>query len=674
MYAVRCASGCGSIRITDVLTHVTYMYSYHTRKATVQPAHYFAYDMRAACAALFFVLFVALPYTAHARITIPDKTVIAMDFSPMSGSFLYPGDSVAAYKKNIADMRGLGVGALADDMFNASRDRSNMAAISTAVKQWNQEHNDNFCWFILGDAMDTSLSPLVGYVKQYGNGPEYCQVNGKPVVAVWNGGRAGASGSTYVNGLLNPLKSAGLDPYFIYERGGNPGVPSKVAQDVKTMRNAGFDVGFYDFGVGASGKSVPRVTSLNSALNPLGTDVFPGFSSAYWQVCGKRTSNYIEHDGFRGWQNYWKGVIPGGAIANSKFVWLTMWSDIGEDNQLTLATRACKAPYSGNYCAPPFSGNGSMPTWTHRGYYQFAKRYVQWFKTGTEPAITHDTVYFAYRQHPSGLAAPSGDQCVAHGTPINNSGSAKDQIYVTTELTAPATLTVTLGGSQVGSYNAPAGTAHFDVPWGSNRGNPTFKLQRGGSTVLSGQGQLEITNTPKAFGGAGTRNFGTYADFLSTDTSTGSTYDGGGGGSNTGGGTGVSTVSCTNSYTSGSAVPTGYGASYNVLSAARELLLRATCTNRTTATTEVGSGTQGQYVYHQAYYWTGTQWKLYTLTGTKASDIWLTGLGTGSISLRDGLTYFVGYVCQQENNVWKCGCRDKSCATSYWQIQGVVAH
>ncbi len=612
------------------------------------------------CSIAFGVNLVEMIPSAQARIELKEKTVIAMDFSPMSGSFMYPGDNVAAYKKNIADMRAMGVGALVDDMFNASRDTNNMAAISTAIKQWNAEKNDNFCWFILGDAMDENPATLVNYMKQYGNGSEYCQRKGKPMLAVWNGGRAGATGSNYVNKLLNPLKNASLEPYFIYERGGGPGEPSKVKNEISVMRNAGFDVGFYDFGAGASGGSISKVSALSNALNSIGVDVFPGFSSAYWQVCGKPTSNYMEHDAYRGWQNYWNSVIPGGKNANSKFVWLTMWSDMGEDNYLTPSDQSCKGPYTGNYCVSGFQGNSQMPVWSHRGFYQFAKRYAKWYSTGQEPAITHDSIYFAYRQHPKDLGIPSGDQCAAKGTNINGTGNAKDVVYVTTELTSPATLTVTLGGAQIGSFNAPIGTTHFDVPWSANRGKPTFALVRGGATILSGQGKLEITNSPKAFNGNGTRNFGTYADFISTDKSTGKAYDGGG------------SASCTPLFPSGSQAPGGYGAAWNVFSTAREPVLIGACSGNNIQIT-IGSHQPNQYIFNHGFYWDGGQWRQINLSGANpAIGSWLAQEAKGSFPKGDqSPAIFVGYMCQLVENTWKCGCADNACTTPHWQVQAI---
>jgi hypothetical protein len=134
-------------------------------------------------------------------------------------------------------------------------------------------------------------------------------------------------------------------------------------------------------------------------------------------------------------------------------------------------------------------------------------------------------------------------------------------------------------------------------------------------------------------------------------------------------------ASCTNSFQSGAAAPTGYGAAWNPFSAARELLVQGTDCTTSTGTMKVGSGDAAQYVYNAGYYWSGTQWKKYNLTGTSEiqGNAWYTGSATGNITLASGITYAVGYVCQQQSGSWKCGCRDSTCVTAYWQLQAVTS-
>ena len=131
---------------------------------------------------------------------------------------------------------------------------------------------------------------------------------------------------------------------------------------------------------------------------------------------------------------------------------------------------------------------------------------------------------------------------------------------------------------------------------------------------------------------------------------------------------------CTNQQTSTASIPTGYGASYNPLTSAREYLVQASCTGTTQATVTAGNGNPLTYVYNRGYYWTGSTWTPYTLTcasGALISGAWCPGRATASIPLPQNPTNVIAYTCQYTNSTWKCGCRDATCSTAYWQLQRI---
>ncbi len=469
-----------------------------------------------------------IPEPWEGGIELPPRSVIAVDFSPMSGSWLYGGlqgdysltGRVNAYKNIIAGMVDLGVNALMDDAFDEQRDKDNMAAIAQAVREYNQEHDAKFSWFILAEPFNSSTGVFDNFwgveaLKQYGHGPDYATKNGKPIFAVWNGGASQATAGQYINDLLTPLKSAGFDPYFLYESGL---YPNTIANNVRIMRQAGYDVNFYVFGTDSSQANIDRTLTLQDAMGQYGATVFPGVSPAYWQVCGRDRSNYIEHEGSKGLFRFWNALLPpNGVLKDKDMVFLTEYSDLSEDHHLVPQVQIPPAPYGGSvaYVVPGgFNGNTDMPIWTHRGFREAQKRLIKSYRLGEVQPIVKDKIFYSYRQHPKDLPAPTGCECVEAGTPITGIENAKDEVYLTTELTAPATLTVNLGGVQIGSWDLNAGVSHVEAPWGANRGQPQIILTRAGETVLSATGALSITNTPLAYDGEGTRNFGTYADFV----------------------------------------------------------------------------------------------------------------------------------------------------------------
>ena len=126
-----------------------------------------------------------------------------------------------------------------------------------------------------------------------------------------------------------------------------------------------------------------------------------------------------------------------------------------------------------------------------------------------------------------------------------------------------------------------------------------------------------------------------------------------------------------NVLSSSAAVPTGFGASYNLFNTAREHLVSGNC-GTSNATVTIGNNNQTTYAYNRGYYWNGSNWTPYTLScsGQTVSGVWCVGRGTASIPLlSQPPTQFLGYTCQWNGSRWNCGCRDSACTTSYWQLQ-----
>jgi hypothetical protein len=136
---------------------------------------------------------------------------------------------------------------------------------------------------------------------------------------------------------------------------------------------------------------------------------------------------------------------------------------------------------------------------------------------------------------------------------------------------------------------------------------------------------------------------------------------------------------CTNYYLPGIAIPSGYGASYD-LTGGGQTEITASCA-KTTPTLDVGRNVSTDYVYKLAYIYQGSAWAPQNLTSASAlqSSNWYTGKASitlPSSSITSSWTYAVGYVCAyvspstgSGSATWKCGCADAACTTGYWQLQ-----
>jgi hypothetical protein len=126
--------------------------------------------------------------------------------------------------------------------------------------------------------------------------------------------------------------------------------------------------------------------------------------------------------------------------------------------------------------------------------------------------------------------------------------------------------------------------------------------------------------------------------------------------------------------TSAESIPQGFGAAYNLFSAAKEPLVKVDCGSSSDAVLTVGDGQQNMYVYRFGYEWTGTQWSQIALNGSqRIANDWYLGsakanLSRSQIQLAED-NFVVTYSCLWHQNAWKCGCRDQSCTSNHWQLQ-----
>jgi hypothetical protein len=129
-------------------------------------------------------------------------------------------------------------------------------------------------------------------------------------------------------------------------------------------------------------------------------------------------------------------------------------------------------------------------------------------------------------------------------------------------------------------------------------------------------------------------------------------------------------------YTSTSAIPTGFGSPYDVLSSPSTNLMNVTCTT-SSATVTLGKNDLMQYIYTTGYLFKtgGTAWNpiSYTSTESLIAGAWYPKTANTTINLTSTElaqdSYVLSYMCSWTGSGWKCGCRDQACTQSYWQIQ-----
>ena len=132
-------------------------------------------------------------------------------------------------------------------------------------------------------------------------------------------------------------------------------------------------------------------------------------------------------------------------------------------------------------------------------------------------------------------------------------------------------------------------------------------------------------------------------------------------------------------FSSLTTVPAGFGAAYNVLSPAKELLMKVFC-GQVATTFQIGDGNKYQYIYNKGYLWKTDRWELFDFQCSGANvSAWCVGESWFNTPITPAelaeTNYIVAYICNWTGSTWKCGCRNSTCAPQsgqtygYWNLQ-----
>lgn len=198
--------------------------------------------------------------------------------------------------------------------------------------------------------------------------------------------------------------------------------------------------------------------------------------SWYWRPGQASTptcvnGTYFEHQGGQGLDAQWRSVLD---VQRPEWVMLLTWNDYNESYIVPVDDLR---RYRNGTAQAPLGWYKSMA-----GLDELNRYYIQWYKTGVQPTITTDTLFYAYRTHGHALA-PTADP----RSPVKiGNGPFADSLYLTTALTAPARVVVNSGSVQV-LHQAPAGIHHYAVPF--HAGRQSFSLRRDDVEIAQGEGE-----------------------------------------------------------------------------------------------------------------------------------------------------------------------------------------
>jgi glucan endo-1,3-alpha-glucosidase len=397
-------------------------------------------------------------------------------------AFCPHGCTEAGYEQDIKEAQATGIDGFALDYGSYSqqpRYETNMANMYAAANAL----GTGFKLFLSPDIATPSaisVSDILNSAETYCPNPAQFNYQGHCVLSAWEAeGLGDGTPGYWQTNVLSPLATALGNSVFFVPHIFFGGTDDPSAAQISAGESTWDSVaqGYLFFGLAG----VPTYTGKPSLLTNMenfasithsnGKLYMAPVAGQYWgaiqTVNGRR---YYEYSGGQGMANQWNSIIN---VEHADWVEVTTWDDFSE-SYISPSTTATYYPWS---------------TTPHVGFTQLNSYFVQWFKTGTQPAITQDQLFFFYRTSPQNAVA-SDDP---YGPITQFYGSVADDVYVTTMLTAPATLTVNTGGSLF-NYSLNAGINQTQTPF--NLGTQSFTLTRNGSTIISAQGTQPIIADP----------------------------------------------------------------------------------------------------------------------------------------------------------------------------------
>ena len=219
---------------------------------------------------------------------------------------------------------------------------------------------------------------------------------------------------------------------------------------------------------------------VNISENALGRRVTQYLGKLYSAgVCvNYNSANMEDYRGLGGYLDQWQGAINDGP----DWINVIIWNDYNEDSALM----------PGRW---PWGSERFL--FTRDESYLHATAYASaWFKTGQRPEITQDRFFVTYKNRSLSLrkAWDAGrkmwvDQTYEARPYDQIHEDTHDLVYLDTFLTAPARLTVQLGG-KAHKFEMPAGVGRASLP--VVPGTPQLKLERGGKVLAETIGRRQI--------------------------------------------------------------------------------------------------------------------------------------------------------------------------------------
>eukprot|EP01018_Ginkgo_biloba_P039941 Gb_40414 [translate_table: standard] len=404
---------------------------------------------------------------------------------------LYAPDSLDVLKQEIrlAQSKGIDAFALNSNVWRQER--------ADAMYQAAKEVSPQFKIFFSADIHKDSngnLKPseLVTMLTRYATHPNQLKYNGKQFFSAWLGSDDSwwkeYGYSTALAGWQDVFqKAGGKNNYFFV-----PFFPTDGSKD------------------GVMGM-ISNFKSLVDGLMSWDTSSWPYFSPDYQNPSDEKDRNYLTACSSNGkvymptpspW--FFKNIqgtccsdscksksVDCGCQVKGNYqgpgLWIKRWQQLIQLSPPLLEIVTWNDWVESSYIAPGLSQAATdVAGFPHRAFLELGQYYIRWYKTGTQPAITEDSMYMFYYTHSKNVNVP------ADGCKVVHSEDLSDKLYVTAMLNQPAALELQ-SGSDSQAFNAPKGISTWSMDF--KEGHQAALLKRGGVVLSSLNGAKAISNS-----------------------------------------------------------------------------------------------------------------------------------------------------------------------------------
>jgi len=404
----------------------------------------------------------------------PDAKMVVAHY--MVGVPMY-GRRLQGFKKDMIDAHDQGIDAF----------QINIAELSSRVRETIQvfyqaasECDFDFYLFLSLDYNPKIKNPMrydeiSEYLKLYGNHPNTLKFAGRPIISSWLGTLWSDKGVEYWRAMKRRLKEEDdfdifyipyYGDYFVRRRGFSAATINKMLDEYDGVIDGYWNWGGRLSPFPNSGRSIPEQSEvISQALKSRGLPFMTPVLPAFWMTY-KEPDVYAEHEGGRGLESQWLSVINN---QEAQWVNLVTWNDMGEDSHWN-----------------PHPNPPNRHVWSHVGHAELNKHYIQWWKSGRQPAIEKDKLFYFYRNQ--------FHDALGRERTFESVKKVADLVYVTTMLTRPAKLTIH-SGEKTTIHDVSAGIHHWQADLG--QGIQRFILERDGVTILHRTGELAVVENPE---------------------------------------------------------------------------------------------------------------------------------------------------------------------------------